>query len=376
MKIGIDARTVGKGATGDEVYTRNLLSHLSSTDDEYIIFTDSREKADLLANVHLPAGSRIIVIMPASKLLWTQIFLPIWCLRLGIDVLHVQYICPLALPRRTRLVTTIHDISWRFFPLLVRRKDRFALNALIRPALMRADLVITDTVFSRDAIMAEYPHIDPHKIKVVYLGGGLIEACDPTGELVVIRGLVGSSPYFLYVGSLQPRKNLPFLLRCFATIRKARPEIKLVIAGARGYNFDAGIDQVVEQFALSGSVVFTGFIDEVTKVALLQRAISLVFPSLFEGFGIPILEAFSAGCPVIAANNSCLPEIIDGNGLLIDPHNESDMTEKMMTLIVDYEGNQNIRNRLIGQARKRMRYFSWESMTLEMQKIYLQAYRM
>lgn len=370
MRVGIDARTIGKGATGDEVYTRNLIANLPSDGATYFLFTDTKEKADLLRSIRQSRDSVVITVEPASKALWTFFLLPIACKKHAIDVLHVQYICPPVLPRGVKLVTTVHDVSWRYYPGLVRHKDRIALNALIPLSLARADVVITDTEFSRRAIIANYGSISPREIEVVYLGGGISrsEAAE-CNERPFFPG-IGANAYFVYIGSMQPRKNLPFMIRSFARIRLQYPGIKLVIAGARGYNCDPGIEEAIIDCNAVGDVMFTGYIDEDAKRSLLAHAIALVFPSLFEGFGIPVLEAFSMGCPVIASDNSCLPEIAGGNAILVRPDDEEGLASQMSRLSDDYLSSRSLRAQLSEGGAKRVEDFSWESMAMKTAEVY------
>lgn len=362
LRIAIDCRTIGKKRTGDEVYTKNLVLNLARVDsqNQYFLLFDRQvnpEELDLL----LPSNFKIVVITPSHKLLWTMYALPKWLRKNNIDILHVQYITPFWLPKNIKVITTIHDISWKFYPQYIKKSDLFFLNALIPISLKKADKIITVSQTSKNDIVKIFK-ISPDKIAMIYNGA------DNTVGHAMSDSINLPEKFILYVGTLQPRKNIPALLEAFNILNTKYPILntKLIIAGGKGHNYDQRIDMLVEKYKLQDKVLFPGFVDEKDLATMYGLADLFVFPSLYEGFGIPAIEAMAMGTPVVVSNKSCLPEVVGQAGLIVDPENSEEFADVIYKILSDKA----LRNNLIEKGYKRAKEFSWEKTAKETLEVY------
>jgi len=368
LRIAIDCRTIGKKRTGDEVYTKNLVLNLAKIDskNQYFLLFDRNVDRAILGSIP-PANFKIITITPSHKLLWTMYSLPKWLKKNHVDVLHVQYIAPLWLPKHIKLITTLHDVSWKFYPQYIKKSDLFFLNTLIPISIKKADKIITVSQTSKEDIVKTYA-IPPDKVRVVY-NGVHIPIGYATPDRVIEKYHLPKN-FIFYVGTLQPRKNVPSLLRTFQVLRnKYKVEnVQLVIGGGRGHNYDERIDVLVEQYKLKDDVIFPGYIDNEDLPILYKLAKVFVFPSLYEGFGIPPLEAMASGTPVVVSDKSCLPETVGDAGLVVDPEDSEVFAEAIYRAMYD----EPLRYALIEKGYKRAKELSWERAARETVILYEQ----
>ena len=327
MKIGIDIRAIGRQRTGDESYTLGLVQALEETDqkNQYLLYTDTNNKGDLL-RIEKKLGLsgknfKIVPVLPKNKMLWTFFSLPRYIKRNPVDILHVQYITPFWLPKRTKLITTIHDISFIRYPQFIGWKDLFFLKVLIPQALKRADKIIAVSEFTKKELIDCYA-TPKDKIETVYNVINKDNLIEPTKEqlenLKKKHGLF--NPFLFYLGTLQPRKNIPFLLKTFVKLKndfagdQSVDSLELVIAGNQlGHNYDRQIDIEIGRIKLNNPEIaqrikFLGFVSDKDIPAFFGLAKIFVFPSLYEGFGIPLLEAMKHKTPVICSDSSCHKE--------------------------------------------------------------------
>jgi len=388
MKIGIDIRAIGKKRTGDETYTENLIKNLLKIDqkNQYFFYTDITSKNEALEiKNRINPGNRyknyqIISITPRHKMLWTFYSLPKYLENNPIDVLHVQYITPFFLPKGIKLITTIHDISFETFPKFISKKDLFFLKTLIPISLRRADKIIAVPNFTAREI-ERYFNVKKEKIKKV-LNGVSIErfsADIPEDEIIKVEKKYNiKKPFVLYVGTLQPRKNIPFLLNAFEKLKNENEnnekikKLSLVLAGNRhGHNYDKKIDTVIKRIKktnldVSKSIKLIGFVSEESLPVVYKSAEALVTSSLYEGFGLPIIEAMAAGTPVVYNDFSCFEEISGDAGLVYENEDENDFTKKIFNIII----NSDLRSNLISKGKQRALFFSWEKCAEETLEIY------
>lgn len=366
LRIAIDCRALGKKRTGDEVYTKNLVTNLANIDNknQYFLLFDKEAKIQELG-FSLPSNFKTVTILPSYKLLWTMYSLPKWLRKNKVDVLHVQYITPFWLPRDVKLITTIHDVSWKFYPQHIKKSDLFFLNILIPTSLNKANKIITVSQTSKDDIVKIFK-ISPDKIAMIYNGVDNIVGHAMSDNVIKKYNL--PKKFIFYVGTLQPRKNIPALLETFNILNTKYQvlDTKLVIAGGKGHNYDQRIDTLVEKYKLQDKVLFPGFVDEKDLPTMYKLANVFVFPSLYEGFGIPVIEAMAMGAPVIVSNKSCLPEVVGRAGLIIDPEDSIEFAKTIYDLI----SNEKLRNNLIEKGHKRAKEFSWNKMAEETLKLY------
>lgn len=400
MRIGIDIRAIGKQRTGDEVYFFNLVKNLAVRDkkNEYFLFADRNPKknkklGDEIGKLELGKNFKIIFIDSPNRFCWNLWALPNYLkknpvypvrniqsdssnthltqISNGVDIFHTQYIAPFWLPKNIKLVLTIHDISFNFFPQYIKKSDLFFLKTLLPRSIKRAEKIITVSQNEREKIINFYK-IPPEKVDFAYNGVDYEKFAKEFSkeEKEGIRQKYNlPQKFLLYVGTFQPRKNIPTLIKAFNIFSKKHNQknLKLVLAGnKKARNFDKRIDKMIERYQLQGKIIFPGWIDEEDKPILLQSAQCFVFPSLYEGFGIPIVEAMAAGIPVISSNASCLPEVGKDVVLYADPQNAEEFSEKIQQVLTD----ETLRDDLIKRGQEIAKEYSWQKTAEKILAVY------
>ena len=352
MLIGIDASRAARGKrTGTERYSFELIRHLVALDQKnrYRLYFDRPPFCELrIANCELR-------VMPFPRL-WTHARLSWEMMHRPPDVLFVPaHVLPLVHPPRS--VVTIHDLGYLHFPRAHRPLDRLYLDLSTRFNARAAAHVIADSQATKRDLVERYG-VEPSKISVIYPGYDE-EAFQPLREREAIEavktryGIAGD--YILFVGTIQPRKNLVRLMEAFSLLKRQAADLQLVIAGKKGWLYEA-IFRRVRELGLEGRVVFTGYVAEEDLPALFSGARLFVFPSLYEGFGLPVLEAMACGVPVVCSNASSLPEVAGDAALLFDPLDVEGMAAAMERVL----GDERLRAELVERGLKRAREFSWE----------------
>jgi len=352
MPIGIDiSRLATSTRTGTEQYTYELLAAIARIEAHHAF----RLYAGAMPASLPPLGGNFALrVMPARRL-WTHVRLSAEILRAPPEVLFVPaHVLPLALPlaRRTRGVVTIHDLGYLAFPEHHTRAQRIALSLSTRWSVRVAQHVIAISAATRDALI-RHLRVDPARISVVHHGVAPRFAQPPDAAARGrITALLGTAPYLLCIGTVQPRKNL---LRLIDALAAAPDAPRLVIAGRRGWLAEP-IERRAAALGIAGRVRFTGYLDDRDLPALYAGATAFVFPSLYEGFGMPVLEAMAAGTPVLTANTSALPEVAGDAALLIDPGDVAAIAAGLSQISHDTA----LRQRLSVAGRQRAATFSWE----------------
>jgi glycosyltransferase involved in cell wall biosynthesis len=374
MLIGIDAsRATIARRTGTETYSRNLIRALIGlgSGHRFRLYTNGAAQVPgtgdlrslevpgtLIANVEIRS-------IPFPRL-WTHVRLSAEMLMHPPDVLFVPaHVLPLIHPRRS--VVTVHDLGYLHYPEAHRAADRRYLDWSTRWNGRQATAVLADSQATRDDLVRAYG-VDPGRVHVVYLGRD--EAFGPVRDVSRLArtreryGIAGR--YLLYVGTLQPRKNLARVIDAFAALAgdpalaPTLSDVQLVLAGKRGWLYD-DLFAHVTLLGIASRVVFPGYVEEADLPALLSGALALVFPSLYEGFGIPVLEAGACGVPVITSNTSSLPEVAGDAALLVDPHDVDAIADAMVRIATDAE----LRAELDRRGQENVKRFSWEKCARE-----------
>lgn len=343
MRLAIDAsRTTAARVTGTEHYALALIRALlhANTRHEIALYFRDAPPADLFPG----AETRVI---PAPRL-WTHTRLAWELFKDRPDALWTPaHTLPFVFPGAG--VATVHDLGYRYFPEAHPPMQRRYLDLTTRWSARRAAVVLADSHATADDLTRFYG--TPHsKIRVVYPG---IDA-PPIGEVAAMRAKYRlPERYFLFLGTLQPRKNIGRIVAAFRRWRGTRPKddpTGLVLAGGRGWLFDPA-------WVIGAEHVFMpGYIDDADKGALYAGALALVFPTLYEGFGFPILESMLCGTPVITSNTSSLPELAGDAALLVDPLDVEAISGAMIRL----SDEDDTRARLIAAGRRQARQFTWE----------------
>ena len=360
--IGIDIRNIGKKRTGDEVVFFNLVKNLADIDttNTYKLFTDITDaetldkiKKDL--GIENKSNFETISLLTASKFTWNFWTLPRYLRKNPVNVYLTQYITPFFVPEEIKIVTIIHDVSFKVYRQFIRFSDLFFLDLLIPISFKRANKIIAVSQFTKDEIIKLYK-INPEKVDWIHnaVADDFLEQDLPEERLAYVsRKYELPQNFILYLGTLQPRKNIPTLIEAFAT-SKAKP-LKLVIAGGKGHNFDPKIDEMMEKYNLQDKVIFPGFIDEEDKAAVMKAADIFCLPSFYEGFGIPILEAMSVGTPVVASDIPPHKEIAGYSALYFNPESP----EELAKIINMLSNDESLRQDLIRKGLEQVKKFSW-----------------
>ena len=289
--------------------------------------------------------------------------------RLGLDVVHDPTgVMPLALVRGAARVVTVHDA----FPYTCARTsttlDWLIYHAWLPRALPAADAVITDSMQSREDIV-KHLRVTPERVTVVPLAADRrFRPVNPATVASVLQAHGVAQPYILYVGALESRKNLPRLLEAYALLRAWSEQWRLVIVGARKWK-SSPIFETVARLGLEPFVTFTGYVADDDLPALYAGAGLFAFPSLYEGFGLPVLEAMACGTPVVTSNSSSLPEVAGDAALLVDPYDVEAIAGAMRQVLEDPALARDLREWGLARAAE----FSWERTARETVAVYEQA---
>lgn len=369
----IDIRLLGKKRTGDEAVFFNLTKELLALDQEheYWLLTDEKDPS-LLLQLQNRLGCvdqknvRIVSLSGKNRFLWNLVTLPWFLFRHRVDAYHTQYILPLCIPKRTRVLLHIHDVSFKAYPELIGWKDRFFLALLIPRSLRRASRILVPSQFTKDEIRRYYGTAE-EKIVVIPNAVSDVFLTTSVEETALQEKYSLPKRFILFVGTLQPRKNIPLLIRAFAEVTKRIPDIELVIVGNRqGHHFDSAIDSVIEELDLSMKVHFPGYIAEEDLPGVMRCASLFVFPSFYEGFGIPLLEAMSQNVPVACSDIPCLREVAGDAAQYFDPMSVASCQEKLYTLLIQKE----LRESVVALGKSRSSFFLWKKSATLLSRVY------
>lgn len=375
MHIGIDAsRSAITRRTGTERYSFELIGALARIDrhNRYTLYCNG-----LPSTLPIIGANFALRNIPFARL-WTHARLSLELRRHPPDRLFVPaHVLPLLHPVHT--VVTIHDLGYLAFPEMHPFARRLELHLTTRWCTRAAWRLIAISQATRNDLIAHYGAA-PEKIRVVYHGlGPAFRPVTNPDLIAATRSRYGLGPaYFLYVGTIQPRKNLTRLIDAFAQARAAGMRVEqpgnpsllpqLVIAGKQGWMTTA-IEQRAAAAGVAEHVRFTGYVDDADLPALLSDALALVFPSLYEGFGMPVLEAMACGTPVLTSCTSALPEVAGDAALLVDPHDTATLATGLTRLATDAA----LREELSGRGVVRARQFTWERCARETLEILMNA---
>jgi glycosyltransferase involved in cell wall biosynthesis len=352
MIIGIDAsRSTAVHRTGTEAYSLHLIRALLSlpTAHRFRLYFNAAPAPGLFPS--RPDTEYRVIPLPR---LWTHLRLAAEVTRDRPEILFVPaHVLPLAFAGRA--VVTVHDLGYRLFPQAHPLLDRLYLDWGTRWNSRRAQVIVADSEVTRQDLMAHYG-IDPARIVVAY--PGYDETLHPVREpkrLAAVRQRYDiAGDYVLYVGTLQPRKNLIRLVDAFVSL--PHTGVQLVLAGGLGW-----LSAPIVERARRAGVILTGYVPDEDKAALLSGASAFVFPSLYEGFGFPVLEAMACGVPVVCSHTSSLPELVGGvdgpAALLVDPSDTAGLAAGIQRILHD----QALRTDLIQRGFDNLKRFSWDN---------------
>ena len=344
-KIAVDARPLSTPTTGIGRYTQAILSRLIDTEHQWFLYSHQplREDFQHLSNVTVRCGD---IAGSGFGSMFAQLIFPYWAWRDKIQLFwSPRHHLPICLSPQVQKVVTIHDLVWQKFPKTMTRSGLLLERVLTPPTLRAADAVIAVSDSTQDEVQRFFPQ-GASRVQAIY------EA--PFLEPVVEPGPIGD--YFLFVGTIEPRKNLTRILEAYARYTRMHNQpISLKICGGKGWGLDE-LESIIEQHCLGGLVEVLGYVDDADLPALYFNARALLIPSLYEGFGLPIVEAFSQGTPVITANRGAMSEIAGDAGRCVAPES----VEELASALIEFTENRELVAELQVRACERAALFSWD----------------
>jgi glycosyltransferase involved in cell wall biosynthesis len=385
MLIGIDAsRAFLENRTGIEEYAYQVIKNLTVVlhDQQVVLYMRNHKEAkppigDLASEVlgfELPKNWKIKVIK--WPFFWTQAGLSLEMLLHPVEVLFIPaHTVPLIHSRKT--IVTIHGLEYEFCPKAYSLWERIYMRASIKKSCLWASKIISVSENTKKDLMKLY-RVPVEKIQVVYEGYDRERNFQfPISNFQKnTKYKIQDTKYILFLGRIEERKNISNIIKAFEILKeKYKIEHKLVLAGKPGFGFDK-IQNKIQTSRYNNQIISLGFVSEQEKWELLKNAEVFVFPTQYEGFGIPILEAQSVGCPVVASNNSSIPEVVclkvqpsehrrlnlpEFSALLVDPQSPAEIAEAIFKII----SNQTIKKDLIEKGLENVKRFSWEKCARE-----------
>lgn len=356
IKIGIDIQSIEGKITGLGVYTKNLTRYLAEHENEHFCFEffKTQEKSDFNT---------------FRRWRWENIELPRRARRECVDVLHVPAFAPPA-TKGCKVVVTVHDLIGILFPNQLGLPSRLYWGKWLPFCIQRADAIIADSENTKKDIVQTL-RIPESKIRVIYPSGHEnFSVSIPSGAIRSVKNKFKiQEKYFLFVGTIEPRKNLARVVEAFMTFLKTNhtPQFQLVVVGSQEFAHGRFFRTLDKQFhKASEKVVFTDYVPQEELNALYCGSIALLYPSLYEGFGIPILEAMASGTPVITSTITSVPEVAGDAAYLVDPFNVQALANAMSNLVAD----SNLRSQLIEKGFERIKKFSWHKTAQETIQVY------
>jgi len=373
-RIAIDYTPAHEQGGGIGRYVRELvaaLAHIDPYSAEYRLFAAGAPR-NATPPPHLEAFAWCPTpITPKwSARIWhrAHIPLPIEAFVGRVDVYHAtDFVLPPTLPH-TNTILTVHDLSFVRVPESASPKLKRYLDRVVPDSVRRADLVLADSQATKDDLVALY-HTHPDKIQVLLSGvDSRFQPATTDPRDLRRKYNIPPRPYIFSVGTVQPRKNYARLIQALALVRARGHDVSLVIAGGKGWLEDP-IYAAIRETNMQEYVHFIGFADEQDLPALYTHAACTAFVSLYEGFGLPILESMGCGTPVVTSRVSSLPEVAGDAALMIDPYDTHAIAESISRILID----DTLRQTLIRRGRERVKQFTWERSARQLVDLYRQV---
>ncbi len=370
MRIGVDLSVIQSTKSGVDWYTHHVLKEMINLlePDEQLFLFSNRETG---FEREVEANRQVSVVRSRFRYQepWRQLLLPLLLKRHQIDVcfftnfvLSVASSCP--------MVLTIHDLSFKIFPRTHSLRNVVWTRSLV-PVSVRRSWRIIAVSNNTKLDLIRLMNLNSSKVEVIHEGVTGEFRPEPAAddeEALAHYGIV--KPYVLFVGTLEPRKNINLLIKGFDKITEKHPDVHLVLAGRRGWMAQAIFDEL-ERRDLLGKVHITGYVREHYLPALYRHSSALIYPSLYEGFGLPPLEAMASGTPVIVSKGSSLPEVVGDAGLYVNPLDADELANKMDMVLSDA----GLADGLRAKGLERAGQFSWQGAAEKTLEILRQAAR-
>ena len=369
MRIAIDLIPIIGKEAGLQRYAQQLVEGIADFDkkNKYVLLLN--EKVYNLLAVRQDNFTNVKVKTPPKiHFFWEQVYLPLHTLFKNFDVLHFPISAPLYFQlSSTKSIVTVHDLTFILYPKTMTKISRFYWSFFMKRGIKTAKRIIAVSKNTKDDLI-KYYNIPEEKVKIIPEAlTRNFSASLMAGNFQSIKGRYAlPEKYLLYVGTLEPRKNIKRLLQAFRKAKNNKKfRHKLVIVGKKGWLFSE-IFETVKNLRLENDVVFAGFVPDEDLPGIYSGAEIFVFPSLYEGFGLPLLEAMSYGVPVLTSNSSSLPEVVGDAGILVNPEDTDDIANGILRLVED----RSLRNQLKEKGLQQAQKFSLERMTKETLEVY------
>jgi glycosyltransferase involved in cell wall biosynthesis len=373
MHVGLNAHLLSLSrsyrSAGINWYIYNLLRYLSGVGDQhrYTVFLGDKEAKQ--AFPHMEARTaRLPTANPVVRIFWEQTLQPMHLLKEGIDLLHsLAFVQPVFLPIPG--IVTIYDLTFMLFPKRIHPLRRLYLGWGAQYSARKARCIIAISASTKRDIVRLLA-VPPEKVEVVPCG--VDENFQPIEDPQALdhfrRKRHLPEQMVLFVGTIEPRKNLINLLRGYALLSQRTRVPHLVIGGPKGWRHQE-VFSAAEELGLQEHVIFPGYIPQEELPLWYNAAELFIYPSLYEGFGLPPLEAMACGTPVIISNTSSLPEVVGGAGILVNPESAEEISEAMQRLLTDSTLRAEMRRKGVNRSRE----FSWQKAAQETVRVYEQA---
>ncbi|MGD0590390.1 MAG: glycosyltransferase family 1 protein [Bacteroidota bacterium] len=358
MRIGLNAQILTDGRTGVTRFAKNVIQLLPEigVEHEFIIFGNPHDVVAQQINVTL-VPTPALINSSAKRIIWEQTMLPYLINNLNIDLMYYPDHTSPVYRLKSIVIITVHDVSTFAVPETVGIARRLYKQAVIKRSVQLCDAILTGSEATKEEIIKYLP-LSAHKTNVVLYG--LEESIAPVKDDFILSSIKAkyqlTTPYILHVGTIEARKNIIRIVRAFARGRKSHQwKQRLVLVGAPGYGFD-DIERTIAEENVKDLVTITGYVDDNDLPGIYSLADVLIYPSLYEGFGFPPLEAMKCGCPVVASYATSLPEVIGDAGILVNPYNENEIFDALHRVITDNK----LHNELAQKGKDRIRQFTWK----------------
>lgn len=354
MKIAIDIRDAVRQKTGKGWYVYNLVGEILKLDEKnnYVLYSNSKK------NPYADFKNARLKFIEASPVKWHfRVLKDLKQEKTDLFFAPTSYIIPAFAPKNLRVIITVHDLVAFLYPATHNTKAMIVERLTLKKALKKVSDVFTVSENTKKDLLKRFKfreqriHLTPCAASQVF--------SEPVSdeELSAFKKEKNLPDNFLLaVGTLEPRKNFSTLIKSFVNIKKWHPDYKLVIVGKKGWKFEQ-IESAIKKYKMEKDVVFPGYLKDEELKKMYKLAKVFVFPSLYEGFGIPPLEAMAGGCPVVSSNLASLPEVVGDAGILIDPTNAYKLADAVSGLLE----NDNVRNMMIERGYKQAEKFKWEN---------------
>jgi len=365
MRIGVDSRPLReKQTSGIPMFVRSVLHALATIDkdNEYVLYAHKDFKFELPNS----KWTKKFGALTNYGSVWMQAELPFWLKRDGIDLFWgTQHILPLMMSSKIRSVLTVHDLIHCVFPKSMKPLNLIINKLIIPPSVKKADVVATDSYWT---MLDVKNFINPQEtfMEVVRLAQGKqFWPRDREKSRKKINSLLNfKEPYLLTVGTFEPRKNIVGAFKAFSLIADKIPH-RLLVVGQKGWK-NEDVREEIKQSDVYNKVTFAGYVSNEDLPYIYSAADLFIFPSLYEGFGLPCLEAMACGVPVIASKVSSIPEVVGDAALLVDPYNHQEIADNILQVLNRPE----LKEDLIRRGKKQSSLFTWEKTAQGMSNIF------